>query len=263
MNIKENYHTHTELCKHATGNVDDYARIASEEGAEVLAFTDHVPFPDDRWRKVRMSMGELSYYEDQIAQAVEKYPHMNIIKGAECEYDVEYEDYFRSLREEKGFKCLVAGLHWFPFEGEWIGIRQIKNAEMLHAYSEHAVKAIKSGLFNYLAHPDVFGYVWSMWDEDSTAASLRILEAAEACKVPLELNGYGLRKKKVPDVDGERRPYPMMKFWELAEEYNITVICNSDAHRPEDVLASIDECREIADKFNLKVLTKPKEILTL
>ncbi len=51
--------------------------------------------------------------------------------------------------------------------------------------------------------------------------------------------------------DGRRFTYPHPRFWEIASDYNIKVLCNSDAHRPEDVDASIKICREIAESNSL------------
>ena len=40
---------------------------------------------------------------------------------------------------------------------------------------------------------------------------------------------------------GPRPPYPHPDFWKKASAYDITVVCNSDAHRPEDTAAGRDE----------------------
>ena len=76
--------------------------------------------------------------------------------------------------------------------------------------------------------------------------------AAAALQVPLEINGYGLRKRKIDTPTGKRCMYPWLPFWELAGDYDIKIIVNSDAHRPEDVSSNMAEAAAIGKKFGLK-----------
>ena len=62
--LQRNYHTHTYRCKHATGDVIDYAKAAIEADLTTLGMSDHAALPDNRWNNVRMSMLELDDYED-------------------------------------------------------------------------------------------------------------------------------------------------------------------------------------------------------
>ena len=41
------YHTHTFRCKHAQGDVEDYAKYAVEYGIDVLGVSDHTALPDN------------------------------------------------------------------------------------------------------------------------------------------------------------------------------------------------------------------------
>ena len=103
-----------------------------------------------------------------------------------------------------------------------------------------------------MAHPDLFGNSYLNWDENTIAASKDIFVAAEATGVALEINGYGLRKQVIDTPAGRRRMYPWLPFWELAADYNVTVIANSDAHRPQDVSANIAEATAIGEQFGLQ-----------
>ncbi|MCK7488353.1 MAG: PHP domain-containing protein [Bacillus subtilis] len=42
--VKNNYHTHMYLCKHATGHVKDYVKEAIKLGFHSLGMSDHAPF---------------------------------------------------------------------------------------------------------------------------------------------------------------------------------------------------------------------------
>ncbi|MED5408308.1 MAG: hypothetical protein VYD25_11220, partial [Pseudomonadota bacterium] len=86
-----------------------------------------------------------------------------------------------------------------------------------------------------------------------TACSQDILAAAESSAMPLEVNGSGFRKPAARTSSGSRPQYPWLPFWELAGDYDISVVCNSDAHRPEDALANLDDALAVAHQFDLSL----------
>ncbi len=251
----KNYHTHTYRCKHADGDVEDYVKVAIEKGITVLGISDHTPLPDNRWQEMRMKINELDDYGKEIERARGKYPEIKILKGMECEYAVEYDDFYRDeLLGKRQFDYLIAGTHTFLSNGEWVGVYgEITSKKRLKAYAEAIVQSMRSDLFAFVAHPDLFGNAYELWDEETIACSRYILEAAEDLQIPLEINGYGLRKDKIKTEQGLRCMYPWLPFWELASAYDINVIVNSDAHHPRDVVANIEEGLEIAKTYNLRL----------
>jgi len=99
----------------------------------------------------------------------------------------------------------------------------------------------------------LFGLFTLKWDAETIKASEEICKAAKKNNIPLEINGGGFRRAPVEASEGTRYPYPIDAFWEIAADYEVEVICNSDAHLPDDVIASVDLCREIVKKNNLKL----------
>jgi histidinol-phosphatase (PHP family) len=75
-----------------------------------------------------------------------------------------------------------------------------------------------TGLFAFVAHPDLFANAYLAWDAEAEACSRAILAAAADLSVPLEINGYGMRKPEIETREGVRRKYPWRRFWELAGE---------------------------------------------
>jgi len=235
-----NYHTHTYRCHHASGDVKEYASRAIREGAQILGMSDHTPLPDRRWDWVRMDPDELPGYIAAIDAAQEAFPQLKILKGLECEFDKPYVDYYREIRETWNLDYLVGGIHWVPFQGDWIDLSEVDSPAKLRAYADYSAATMESGLFAFLAHPDGFGAGYFTWDDNCRAAARDILAASVEFTVPLEINGLGLRKKPVKFFGGERQPYPLKEFWDLAAEYPVQVVTNSDAHNPEQVMASLD-----------------------
>ena len=57
---KVNLHTHTAHCRHASGLPEDYCAAALEQNFEILGFSDHAPFPDERCHGSTMCVQELN-----------------------------------------------------------------------------------------------------------------------------------------------------------------------------------------------------------
>lgn len=256
--IKGNYHTHTYRCKHAEADVADYVKAAVDAGLEILGISDHTPLPDNRWIDIRMHMDELEGYIKAIDEARLNFSQLTILKGMECEYLKEYHNFYsEELLGKYKFDYLSASAHFFPYNGDWVSGWEINTRKELAAYVEYVVQMMRTGLFDYVAHPDMFGGSYHTWDEDTIACSRYLLEAAETLRVPLEINAYGLRKHTITTSNGIRHMYPWEPFWELTSQYKVTVTVNSDAHRPEDIIGKMEDALNIADKYNLKLVEDP------
>ncbi len=254
MLLTANYHTHTYRCQHATGDVADYCREAVDQGLTVLGMSDHTALPDNQWPHIRMDINELPDYCRAIDEAREKFTELTVLKGMECEYAYTYHAFYEdTLLGELQFDYLIGAAHFFPYNGEWVGsYGGADSAASLRAYASYFIKSMESGLFAFMAHPDLYGNSYHSWDDNSASAARDIFAAAEALKMPLEINGYGLRKPLIDTPEGTRPMYPWLPFWELAAEYDIRVIVNSDAHRPQDVRGKMAEAAAIGTRFGLQ-----------
>ena len=254
MPLKRNYHTHTHRCKHASGDCEDYAREAMALGMEVLGFSDHTALPDGRWDNVRMHMDELLDYERAIMDAQNAFPDLMVLKAMECEYTPEYHSFYADeLLDKRDYDYLIGAGHYVGIDDHWYGAWTHSTApEHLRYYVDQLIATIDSGLFIFIAHPDVFGCCNHEWNADCEAASRDICQAAVAKGVPLELNGYGIRKPWIDTPSGRRAMYPWLPFWEVAAAEGVQVVLSSDAHRPIDVGHGSEELGAIRDHFGLQ-----------
>ena len=62
-----------------------------------------------------------------------------------------------------------------------------------------------------------------------------MLAAAAEYGVGMEINALGIRKQSAQSASNPYPQYPWLPFWEIATDYDVQVIVNSDAHRPEDL----------------------------
>ncbi len=255
--IEANLHTHTYRCKHAQGDVADYCREAAARGLRTLGFSDHTPLPDGRWQSVRMGMEDLEGYCRAVDAARAEFPQLTLLEGLECEYVPELEGFYRDrFLGDCGMDYLVAGAHWYPSGGTWRGLYGTSmDSAMLRDYVDYLTASMASGLFAFVAHPDLFGVAYPLWDAQARACSRAVMEAAVQFRIPLEINGYGMRKRMLDTVTGPRCMYPWLPFWELAAEYGVRVVVSSDAHEPETVAAGLAEGEAIARRLGLEVVT--------
>ena len=254
-----NYHTHTNLCKHASGSPSDYIAQAEKEGCLELGISDHCPYDesfDDFWPHVRMSVSEAQEYVNMVRLASQN-ASFPVYLGFECEYDVKYKDWYSDeLKGRFGADYLVLGSHWVTDGKSHIYCPEITSSLLLNRYIDQTIDAMRSGLFAFLAHPDLFMKGWMEWDAQAKSCLSAILDAAEDLNMPIEINGLGIVRTPNNTSKGMRYQYPYVEFWEMVAQSKVRVICNSDAHAPEDVIMNAWRARDFAGRFGIAPMNR-------
>ena len=256
---KVNLHTHSFYCKHGTGTIAEYVEQAKAEGLTLLGFSEHCPLPDREYQKGnRMDFPDLPLYEADIkaAQAKEqnkeqskytteiedKEKKITILLGVECDWLPEEKSFYEELLQKRNYDYLCCSVHhmYDPVKGKenFLGAFTTLPLGHLKEYVKLYTDALRSGIFTFGCHPDIFLAGYRRWDDDAIEASTDILQCAKQCGIPLEINDNGLRKRPITAEDGTiRQPYPVKEFWLLAKEIGTKIVTNSDSHRPIDVAA--------------------------
>lgn len=214
-----NYHTHTRWCRHATGEIEDYIQEAVRKGLRAVAITEHVPHSQN-FDPRRMQWEEFPAYNAELDRLIEKYQdQIHVIKGFECEYYPFALENYKMFRDQYGYKLLILGHHTnkdrtadnFAPKGE---------AEMKQ-YADEVIEGLRTGLFTFLAHPDVpfCGYTGSA--DFALEQMGRILPSARS---------WAFRWRSTPTATGTAAPIPTRRVWELSRQYKLTWLINSDAH---------------------------------
>lgn len=226
-----NYHTHTYRCNHATGTPREYVEQAIKNGLTVLGFSDHNPCPFSNGHKSahRMDTSEAADYVKEILALKEEYKgRLDIYIGYETEY---YPKEFKATIEfMTQYPCdyLILGQHFLKNEYDGIYTGACCTEADLTEYVNQVIEGLQTGVFSYLAHPDVVNYRKDadFYEKEMT----RLCEAAKQSDIPLEFNQLGF---------GEGRHYPYKPFWEIAARVGNKVVIGSDAHRAVDVAEPI------------------------
>lgn len=229
------YHTHTYRCGHAQGTEEEYVLSAIKNGYKVIGFTDHAFLEGVNEPHARGGIDQLDDYINTIKGLKIKYKHqIQIFLGFECEYSPFFIDYYQFLLKEKKFDYLILGQHDHfvsPVHGEYILFGNDENAnELLQTYVNDVIEGMKSGLFSYLAHPDLFIRLFREITPYIEECFGKICEASIKYDVPLELNLGGVRwpeGTKPGYID-----YPCEALYKIAKQYGCKVIIGIDAHNP-------------------------------
>ena len=256
---KVNLHTHSFYCRHGSGTIDEYVAFAKSEGLGLLGFSEHCPLPDREYQKGnRMDFEELPLYEADIRSEQLRNHDIKILIGAECDWLPDELGFYKDgLLGERGYDYISCSVHDMTDsagEEHYLGHFTSMDVPTLLRYVRIYTEALRTGIFTFGCHPDLFMAGYRRWDADVIAASKDIIQCAIDCNIPLEFNDLGLRKKPIVADDGTvRAPYPVLEFWELARDLGVTAITNSDAHKPADVAAHKRSTMLWAKEIGLKL----------
>lgn len=251
-----NYHTHTTRCRHASDRDEEYIINAINAGIKYLGFSDHAPFifPDGYESTFRVEVSNVNDYFSSLNALREKYKKQIDIKiGFEMEYYPAYFPAMLELCEEAGAEYLILGQHYIFNEhpNGRASILKTDDPDLLKEYVNCVIGGIRTGVFTYVCHPDIFNFIG---DEGIYRKEIRRLcEAALEYETPLEINFLGIRSS---------RNYPNDLFWEIAGETHAPVTFGLDAHCKEHAadIASLPYARDLVRKYNLNYIGMPSLI---
>lgn len=233
--MKANYHTHTARCGHAEGSDEAYVLAAIEQGFEELGFSDHVPWPYKSGflnLGVRMDVRRLDEYLGSVRALREKYADkLRIYAGFECEYFPEYMGWLADMAQEKQLDYLILGNHYDGSDETGMYFGRTRTPGQLSAYVRSTIRGVQTGLFAYLAHPDLFMRSYGRFDEDCRAAARDLCQACRAMNLPME---YNVHDRFIAYLT-HRISYPHPEFFEIAKAEGVQVIVGLDAHEPREL----------------------------
>ena len=252
--MKSNYHTHTYLCNHAIGTVEDYVKKAIELNIKTLGMSDHAPFNFLEDRSVRMGIEDYPIYLKELSSSIEKYGDLiKIYKGLEIEYFPTHIKHYQELLKELDY--LVLGQHYIQKNGKLKSIYHLKEVDDMKIYVKTLIEAMETNNFKIIAHPDIFLFNQeNELTEEMLYLSKMIILSAKENNVALEINANGFRKGKII-VNGQvKYRYPRKEFWELTKNTGVKIIISSDAHKPKYLFdEAIIEAYKFATSIGLEV----------
>ena len=261
-----NYHTHTYRSGHSEYCSDEEILKASKQkGITKLGFSEHIPnpsliLPDENHR---MLYSEVDDYISSINKMKNANPDMTILSGFEAEFDPMRESYLGEMREKVDY--MILGQHFVP--RGLMNVTGTNNPNYPIEYANMISKAIDSGIFDIVAHPDIFMQFRdtmnseenkSLFDENSLIASQIICEKARDMGIPLEINLNRAFNSQLHSKDSLK--YPSKTFWKVASEIDgLQVLQGIDAHTLrciKDVDKSAMKVSDITEMMRDKFVSK-------
>jgi histidinol-phosphatase (PHP family) len=251
------YHSHTARCGHAVGTDEEYVKKAIEGHYKILGFSDHVMLPNHPQPGMRGDYSLAPGYFKSVRDLQRKYAkQIQIYLAFEAEwYGDLYASYYHHLLASGTVDYLLLGQHDFiDTNGQIVFYGRVKDKrEATLRYTKDIVAGIKSGLFVYVAHPDLFMSWYDSWDALAQECAEEIIHAAIEAGMPLEVNmgpsRWGRRNRIGEAIDV---PYPYPEFWDLVSEEKGSVIIGVDDHDPNELLTSdFDWVRSFVEDHNL------------
>ncbi len=238
----------------AEGSVDEYCEKALSLGFSEIAFTPHLELDlhrralDDKVRMgnhiVSMRSDWLSNFIQDVKRVKEKYP-IQVRVGVEVGYDESIEEDLRKILHRHPFDFCLGAIHCL----EHVAItdrreyelyyRNRRPEEVLSNYFSLLRKAIRSQLFDGMAHLDVYkkyglryyGNSILELEEEFVGEALKDMAQRD---IALEVNMSGLR------TIGS--PYPSESILKIARELGVsTETVGSDCHSVKQFGSGIQE----------------------
>jgi len=260
-----NYHSHTTRCMHAAGTEEEYVLQAIKSGFECLGFAEHTawPYESDFVANMRMHISQLEDYVSTIRGLQEKYKdQIRIFLALECEAFPEFYPWLRETREKYALDYLILGNHYDTTDengGPYFG--RCETPDKVERYALTTIAGMETGMFCYLAHPDLFLHRYPKFDEHAEKACWQICETAKRLNMPIEYNLLGHNRSRASRERGYVG-YTSPEFWNIVEKCGNRCIIGVDAHAPEQMDCA-DLYREVyrkLEKRGLEVISAPDGI---
>lgn len=223
--------------------LDRYVETMRRRGVDRLGVVEHAyRFVEARgiltvpWAEARCRYRLQPYLDFILGARADGYP---ILVGVEMDYVPGREDAIRAFLARAPWDFVIGSVHVL---GDWAVDRSEESGRWVDAdprsvwarYYETQLQAVRSGLFDILAHPDLPKIFGSRPPEPLTPWYRALAQALAERGMAIEVNSAGLRKPV-----GEL--YPVPELLRAAFEAGVPATVGSDAHTPDEVGAGLQE----------------------
>jgi len=243
IDIRRDGHVHTPLCRHATGEMEEYVLAAIDRGLTGIIFLEHLEAGINYFERTWLSEEDFNQYFQEGLRLRDRYAdRLEIGLGVEVGYNpAGVEELLRRLAartwDRVGISC-----HFLPIDDtarhlnllsrqpQNIAIaREMGVERLLTSYFATLLQAVRALPGTVLCHLDAaLRHVPDIAFTEAHFSQINALLAAVRDKgMALEINTSGIAMG--------REPFPSRRILAMAIEYGIPLEAGSDAHRPEDV----------------------------
>jgi histidinol-phosphatase (PHP family) len=233
-------------------NVDRYLAAAEEHGIAELGVSEHVY----RFTQA-LEVWDHGFWREQAIDDLDAYVEFvrttPLRVGVEADFIPGAEDRMANLLEARDFDYVVGSVHFLgnravDHEGYDVWEEEGDPDRVWRRYFETLAEAVRSDLFDILAHPDLVK-VWGRGrpapDRDPRFFYEPAVDAISDSGIAVEVSTAGLRKP-VGEI------YPSRSFAEMCVEAGAEFALSSDAHAPEQVGYGYDRAMVFLEELGVE-----------
>jgi len=228
------------------------ATAAEEHGIAELGVSEHVY----RFAQA-LDVWDHPFWREQATDDLDAYAEF--VRGTELRLGIEAdfipgtEDRIAALLDARDFDYVVGSVHFLgnravDHEGFDVWEDEGDPGRVWTRYFETLAEAVRSDLFDILAHPDlvkVWGRGRPVPDRDPRFFYEPAVEAIAETGIAVEVSTAGLRKP-VEEI------YPSRGFAEMCIEAGAEFALSSDAHTPEQVGYAYEQAMEFLEDLGVE-----------
>ncbi len=247
------YHTHTSLCGHAVGTVEEYVEAAIARGLTEIGFADHAPLPDGMREGITMRVDEVERYIALVDEARASFGgRIKVRTGLEVDFPF-FDTFDVKYLSDPRIDYLIGSCHFlgdWPFDHD-AHVERFAERDIDDIYAEYygiLARLIESGAFNIIGHFDVVKKFGHHPRGDFGSCIGRLARGCAARGIAVELNTAGLRKP-VGEI------YPSEKIIGILFRENVAVTLGSDSHAPGEIAHEFPRAVEILRKIGYRKIS--------
>ncbi|MGI8460338.1 MAG: histidinol-phosphatase HisJ family protein [Solirubrobacterales bacterium] len=232
-------------------NVERYLEAAARAGVGEIGVSEHVyRFRDS------LAVWDHEFWREQATDDLTEYCEFvrstPLRLGIEMDFVPGAEDRIAALLDSHEFDYVVGSVHFVgdgavdhPDYDAWAAGGDADR--VWRRYFEAVAEAVRSGLFDILAHPDlvkIWGTARPLPERDPRYFYEPAVEAVAESQIAVEVSTAGLRKP-VAEI------YPARALAEMCVDAGAPFALSSDAHLPEHVGFGYDAARQFLDDLGV------------
>lgn len=247
IDLNTDYHVHTRLCHHASGEMEEYVQAAVEKGLKRIIFLEHFEIGITYFETTWLSRDDFVFYQTEGHRLREKYQQdIEVGIGVEVGYNQDHVEETLSFLKTFDWDWIGLSYHFLKSEGFYANLvsrRQINLDalgkigvdKVITIYLQTLLQAAEHIPANMLCHLDAVlrHHPEISFSSQHHALFRELLEKMAKKKLALEVNTSGF------PIRGE--PFPSLTVLKEAVDLGVPLVPGSDAHRPSDVGRHFDE----------------------
>jgi len=267
----QDFHVHSGFLEHTNDCALGFTKEALKQGYSRIAITEHFTYPfafnEDNFNRDYDTIKSekrfvirnrksicLSDYFEELKNLKQKNPKYQILAGLECDYFVGMEEKIKNEIENESLDYCLGAIHYIqnPRTGSLMHVAskefkdfqaQTTEGSIYENYFSILIKAVKSGLFDCIAHID---FVKKKFDNYSEEKALPFIEEALETMVKhnvgLEINTNG------PLAQGTNFASPtiIQKFVKIGGQ---KLVVGSDSHSIQEFKNSCKDVKMLCKKY--------------